>query len=154
VLLAEELRRASANPEHDAAELFRRMCFNALISNIDDHPRNHAIIAKNRDWKLSPAYDLTPATPVSIERRDLALSIGDAGRYANAENILSQSLCFLLKREPLRLSHPVPGIMRSKLCSLGKMVGVAGFEPTTSSSRTKRASQAALHPDLRGQLTK
>ncbi len=75
------------------------MCFNALISNIDDHPRNHAIIATDRDWKLSPAYDLTPATPVSMERRDLALSIGDAGRYANAENILSQSLRFLLKRE-------------------------------------------------------
>ena len=99
VLLAEELRRTSANPEHDATELFRRMCFNALISNIDDHPRNHAIIAKDREWKLSPAYDLTPATPISMERRDLALNIGDAGRYANAENILSQSLRFLLKRE-------------------------------------------------------
>jgi hypothetical protein len=30
-----------------APELFRRMVFNALISNIDDHPRNHAVIAKN-----------------------------------------------------------------------------------------------------------
>lgn len=28
------------------------------------------------------------------------------------------------------------------------MIGVAGFEPTTSSSRTKRASQAALHPEI------
>ena len=39
------------------------MSFNALISNIDDHPRNHALIAKDTDWKLSPAYDLTPAGP-------------------------------------------------------------------------------------------
>jgi serine/threonine protein kinase HipA of HipAB toxin-antitoxin module len=30
----------------NAAELFRRMCFSALISNIDGHPRNHALIAK------------------------------------------------------------------------------------------------------------
>ena len=102
LLLSEELRRVSANPVGDATELFKRMCFNALISNIDDHPRNHAIIAKDREWRLSPAYDLTPATPVSIERRDLALSVGDAGRYANAENILSQSLRFLLKREEAR----------------------------------------------------
>ena len=73
VLLAEEIRRVSAEPQKDAPELFRRMTFNALISNIDDHPRNHAILAKKRDWKLSPAYDLVPTTPVSLERRDLAL---------------------------------------------------------------------------------
>jgi serine/threonine-protein kinase HipA len=99
VLMAEELRRVSANPKQDAAELFRRMAFNALISNIDDHPRNHAIIAKAREWKLSPAYDLMPSTPVSLERRDLALSCGDWGRYAHAENLLSQSRRFYLRRE-------------------------------------------------------
>lgn len=98
VLLAEELRRASAEPARDAAELFRRMCFNALISNTDDHPRNHAMIARDRDWRLSPAYDLTPFTPVSQERRDLALTIGDEGRVATALNLLSQSERFLLRR--------------------------------------------------------
>ena len=96
VLLAEEVRRACANPGTHAAELFRRMCFNALISNIDDHPRNHALIARERDWQLSPAYDLTPATPISLERRDLALECGDEGRFANARNLLTQSERFLL----------------------------------------------------------
>ncbi len=99
VLLAEELRRASAEPKKDAAELFQRMCFNALVSNTDDHPRNHALIARNRDWRLSPAYDITPTSPVSIERRDLALICGDNGRYAHADNLLSQSARFLLKDE-------------------------------------------------------
>jgi serine/threonine-protein kinase HipA len=98
VLMVEELRRISAEPEKDAAELFRRMLFNALISNIDDHPRNHAVIAKNKDWRLSPAYDLTPGSSISSDHRDLALVCGDAGRYANAENLLSQSARFLLKR--------------------------------------------------------
>ena len=97
VLLAEEVRRVSADPAQNAAELFRRMCFNALISNIDDHPRNHALIAKETEWKLSPAYVLTPAIPVSMERRDLALECGDAGRFANAGNLLSQSARFLLE---------------------------------------------------------
>jgi serine/threonine-protein kinase HipA len=96
VLLAEELRRASADPKHDASELFRRMCYNALISNSDDHPRNHALIARERDWRLSPAYDLTPTTPISLERRDLALTIGDAGRIATVANLCSQSPRFLL----------------------------------------------------------
>jgi len=99
ILLCEELRRVVAQPKKDAAELFRRMCFNALISNIDDHPRNHALIAKNLDWQLSPAYDLTPSPVVSQDRRDLAMSCGDQGRFANANNILSQCSRFLLDKD-------------------------------------------------------
>jgi serine/threonine-protein kinase HipA len=99
VILVEEMRRIVAEPKKDARELFRRVCFNALISNIDDHPRNHAFIAKDEDWKLSPAYDLTPAPLVAQERRDLAMQCGDMGRYANAKNILSQHARFLLKED-------------------------------------------------------
>lgn len=99
IFLVEELRRVSVQAKQDATELFRRMCFNALISNTDDHPRNHALIAKDKDWKLSPAYDLTPTSPVSLERRDLALICGDQGRYASARNLVSQSNRFLIERE-------------------------------------------------------
>jgi serine/threonine-protein kinase HipA len=99
VLLAEELRRIVAEPKKDARELFRRMCFNALISNLDDHPRNHAFLARGKDWALSPAYDLTPSPVVSQERRDLAMECGDLGRYANRKNLLSQHARFLLARE-------------------------------------------------------
>ena len=98
-VLVEELRRMSAAPGENAVELFRRMCFNALISNIDDHPRNHAVIAREHDWEISPAYDLTPFAPVSIERRDLAMICGDAGRHANAANLLSQANRFLLDKD-------------------------------------------------------
>lgn len=96
VLLAEELRRISQRPKDDAPELFKRMCFNALISNSDDHPRNHAVIAMDNDWRLSPAYDLTPAPQISMERRDLALACGDLGRLAHADNLRSQSARFLV----------------------------------------------------------
>ncbi|MGT2437427.1 type II toxin-antitoxin system HipA family toxin [Bradyrhizobium betae] len=96
VLLSEELRRVVREPKRDAAELFRRMTFNALISNLDDHPRNHALIARERAWQLSPAYDLTPSPVIAQERRDLAMVVGDQGRFANATNILSQHARFLL----------------------------------------------------------
>ena len=99
LILVEALRRVVHDPKRDARELFRRICFNALISNLDDHPRNHAILAKERPWGLSPAYDLTPSAPVSAERRDLAMECGDQGRYANATNILSQHARFLLDRD-------------------------------------------------------
>jgi serine/threonine-protein kinase HipA len=98
VIFVEEMRRIVAEPKKDARELFRRVCFNALISNIDDHPRNHAVIAKEKDWKLSPAYDLTPSPVIAQERRDLAMDCGDQGRYANAKNILSQHARFLLEK--------------------------------------------------------
>jgi serine/threonine-protein kinase HipA len=99
ILLVEEMRRVVSDPKGDARELFRRIVFNALISNIDDHPRNHALIAPGRYWMLSPAYDLTPAPLIGQDRRDLAMQCGDQGRFANAENILSQHARFLLERE-------------------------------------------------------
>lgn len=97
VLMADELRRIVVEAKKDAPELFRRMVFNALISNIDDHPRNHAVIAKEREWKLSPAYDLTPSPVIAQDHRDLAMEIGDQGRFANAKNLLSQHTRFLLE---------------------------------------------------------
>ncbi|MBA3993488.1 MAG: type II toxin-antitoxin system HipA family toxin, partial [Cyanobacteria bacterium DS2.3.42] len=99
VLMAEELRRVVAVPKRDAAELFRRICFNALISNTDDHPRNHALIAFDKEWKLSPAYDLTPSLAISRERRDLSMDCGDFGRFANARNLLTQCSRFLLDQD-------------------------------------------------------
>jgi len=126
VLLAEELRRVCAEPRQSTAELFRRMCFNALISNVDDHPRNHAVLARAADWSLSPAYDLTPAVPVSLERRDLAMECGDAGRFANAENLLSQSARFLLDGVEARaLVDAMEAQVRSSWYAMARAAGVS-----------------------------
>ena len=57
------------------------------------------LIAKDKHWRLSPAYDLTPAPVIAKERRDMAMACGDMGRFANAKNILSQHARFLLKEE-------------------------------------------------------
>jgi HipA-like C-terminal domain len=78
------------------------MAFNSLISNTDDHPRNHAVIAPDNDWRLSPVYDLVPFRAVSFERRDLARRNADLGRYANARNLISQCARFLFTREKRR----------------------------------------------------
>jgi serine/threonine-protein kinase HipA len=126
VLLAEELRRISAQPKTDAPELFKRMCFNALISNTDDHPRNHAVIAMDKEWKLSPAYDLTPSTPVSIERRDLALACGDMGRYAHADNLLSQSARFLVTAdEAIAIIDTMEQTVRASWYDIARKEGVS-----------------------------
>ncbi len=129
VLLVEELRRASAKPQDDAQELFRRMVFNALISNNDDHPRNHALLAKDADWRLSPAYDLTPAPLISLERRDLAMACGDYGRIASAQNLLSQSGRFLLDPEEANhLMKTMIDTVRSSWHKTLRSVGVSENE--------------------------
>jgi serine/threonine-protein kinase HipA len=126
VLLAEALRRVVARAAQDAPELFRRMVFNALISNTDDHPRNHAVIALDVDWALSPAYDLTPATPVSLERRDLAMDCGDDGRRAQAANLLSQSARFLLTVEQARATvDEMEQLVRGSWYEVARRAGVS-----------------------------
>ena len=101
-LLADELRRWSEKPDEDRIELFRRIVFNAAVTNNDDHPRNHAVRRTARGWRLSPAYDLVPAPMVSLERRDLAMTIGAYGRTASVYNLLSQCQRFGLTTEAAR----------------------------------------------------
>jgi len=102
-LLADNLRRWSSKPDADCAELFRRMVFNAAVTNNDDHPRNHALLRRQKGWRLSPAYDLVPAPLVSLERRDLALTVGDYGRTASFYNLLSQAGRFGLSATAARV---------------------------------------------------
>lgn len=98
VLLADELRRWVTNPVEDVHELFGRMVFNALISNIDDHPRNHALIAEGASWRLSPAYDLTPSPAPSTER-DLAMEVCLSSRRATRANLIRDCGHFRLTKQ-------------------------------------------------------
>ena len=98
-LLADELRRWSVKSNDDRRELFLRMVFNAMVTNNDDHPRNHALLHTKGGWRLSPAYDIVPVAMVSVERRDLALEVGRFGRAASLYNILSQCEAFGLTKE-------------------------------------------------------
>jgi serine/threonine-protein kinase HipA len=126
LLFVEELRRLSGNPQADAQELFRRMVFNALISNTDDHPRNHAVIAPGAAWRLAPAYDLTPTPLVSVERRDLAMTVGNMGRRASAANLLSECARFLLKPEEAgRIIDEMESIVRTRWYEVARREGVS-----------------------------
>lgn len=46
--------------ERNLEELYRRVAFNILIGNTDDHFRNHGFLLTRKGWELSPAYDLNP----------------------------------------------------------------------------------------------
>lgn len=75
------------------------MVFNAMVTNNDDHPRNHALLHTKGGWRLSPAYDIVPVPMISVERRDLALEVGRYGRAASMYNLLSRCEAFGLNAE-------------------------------------------------------
>lgn len=56
------LRAHSADPQADFEELYRRLVFTILVSNKDDHLKNHGFIyAGQGRWRLSPVFDVNPA---------------------------------------------------------------------------------------------
>lgn len=97
--LADELQRYSADPRTDKADLFRRVVFNALVSNTDDHPRNHCLVARGTEFRLAPAYDLTPAPRIGSHEIHLAMRTGRAGTIARRQNIVASSGVFGLSAE-------------------------------------------------------
>ena len=60
--IADLIRQISSNPIEDLQELWRRIVFTILVSNTDDHLKNHGFIyAGNDRWRLSPAFDINPS---------------------------------------------------------------------------------------------
>ena len=71
--LVDLLQSRGANTRADCVQLFRRVIFNILIHNTDDHLRNHGFFIDRNGIRLSPAYDVNP----SIERQELRLAINE-----------------------------------------------------------------------------
>ncbi|MCM0754206.1 type II toxin-antitoxin system HipA family toxin [Desulfovibrio aminophilus] len=102
--IVESLYEYGAEPERDTSELWRRMVFNILVSNVDDHLRNHGFLHVGAEgWELAPAFDLeiTPAdikNPVNHQTSILPGAVGDA----SVENALQAAPDFLLSLEEAR----------------------------------------------------
>lgn len=75
--LADALRQHGGSPAEDCADLWRRIVFNIMIANTDDHLRNHGFLYGKGGWRLAPAYDLNPM-PMDIRPRVLSLAIDEA----------------------------------------------------------------------------
>jgi len=77
VELAQVLRRISVQPEADLHELYRRMVFNLVAGNSDDHVKNHGVLlAGNGRYRLAPAFDLVMQLGANTGYQLLALLPG------------------------------------------------------------------------------
>ncbi len=81
--IVDALRQHGAAPKEDMEQLWRRLVFSILISNTDDHLRNHGFLyAGQAGWRLSPAYDLNPV-PVDVKPRILTTAINEDDNTAS-----------------------------------------------------------------------
>jgi len=81
--IVDALRQHGAAPKADMEALWRRLVFNILISNTDDHLRNHGFLYEGQGgWRLSPAYDLNPV-PTDIKPRILTTAITEDDNTAS-----------------------------------------------------------------------
>ena len=86
--IAAVIGERSATATGDQRQLWRRMAFSVLISNTDDHLRNHGFLHGNGDsWALSPAFDLNPNPAPGP--KDLSTAIDLTDRRASVDTLLS-----------------------------------------------------------------
>jgi serine/threonine-protein kinase HipA len=76
----------------DLEQLFRRVVFNVLIGNRDDHLRNHGFIREPSGWRLSPAFDMNPS-PNKIEH---ALTFNGSSAEPSIELVMGTSMFYRL----------------------------------------------------------
>lgn len=100
--LVDALRQHGAAPQEDMRALWRRIVFSILISNTDDHLRNHGFLYHGNDgWRLSPAYDLNPV-PTDIKPRVLTLAINEEDTTASLSTAMEVAGYFDLEEPQAR----------------------------------------------------
>ncbi len=139
--MVDELSEHGANTKADSAELYRRMIFNILISNVDDHLRNHGFLwAGNNGWVLSPAYDLNP-TPTDVKPRILSTNISLEEGTCSIDLALSQAELFGLGLKAAHIIISQVAVAVTTWRDIAKSVGVGKAEQD-------RMSSAFEHDDL------
>ncbi len=95
--IADALRQNGAAPREDMRELWGRIVFSVLISNTDDHLRNHGFLYEGRNgWRLSPLYDVNPV-PADLRPRVLTTAINEDDGTASLDLALEVAPYFGLK---------------------------------------------------------
>jgi serine/threonine-protein kinase HipA len=129
----------------DRAELFRRMIFNILVSNDDDHLRNHAFLyeSKTQGWRLSPVYDVVPRPSASHERF-LHLGVGPQGRVSTLDNALAGCAQFGLSsaQAAVLIDQIVYTVREWKGCF--EALAVPGLQIDKVNSAFRRASEIGM----------
>jgi len=139
------LRQHGAAPKEDMHALWRRIVFSILISNTDDHLRNHGFLwAGPAGWRLSPAYDLNPA-PTDIKPRVLTTTIDLDDGAASLKLALQVASYFELGESE---AHKIAGHVGQAVATWRREAKKLGLTP----AEIDRIASAFEHEDLKAAL--
>lgn len=139
--IMDALRRYGAAPTIDGVELWRRIVFNILISNTDDHLRNHGFLYQGQDgWRLSPVYDVNP-TPADIKERVLTTAIDEEDGTASLDLAMSVAEIFGISHNQARAIAGEIGASVNTWRDVANSLGLKNAE-------IERMASAFEHSDL------
>lgn len=143
--IVDALTQHGAQAKTDAHALYRRVVFNVLISNVDDHLRNHGFLWLDKTgWSLSPAYDLNP-TPVDLKARVLTTNIDLNEGTCSLDLLEAASEYFALTLPQARTIIKEVATVTATWRDTAKTVGARPAE-------INRMASAFQHDDLRQAL--
>jgi len=124
-----------ASVKADLEQLWRRVVFNILVSNTDDHLRNHGFLLTNHGWELSPAYDMNP----NEMGNGLTLHISENSNEQDISLALETATHYKLKNDE---AEKIINDMQREIAKwriVAKKVGIS----STEIEQTKRAFRDA-----------
>jgi len=140
------LRQYGAAPKEDMHALWRRIALSILISNTDDHLRNHGFLyAGPAGWRLAPAYDLNPV-PIDIKPRVLATAIDLDDGTASLQSLLEVASYFELGPDE---AHKIAAEVGKAVATWRKVASKLGLAET----EIDRMASAFEHEDLKAALS-
>lgn len=143
--MVDALGSHGAQATRDAQALYRRVAFNVLVSNVDDHLRNHGFLRLGpAGWSLSPAYDLNPV-PADLKARVLSTRIDLAEATCSLDLLEASSGYFALTLAKARAILKEVATATAAWRTVAKEVGARSAE-------IQRMASAFEHEDLRRAL--
>jgi serine/threonine-protein kinase HipA len=152
--IADVIEQRSPDPAADLAELWRRIAFSILISNTDDHLRNHGFLhQRSGSWALSPAFDLNPNPAPGPKQLSTAIDLTDT--TASVDTLMSVAGRFGLDAGAAlsvlaEVTHAVAAWRDVAVACGLQQEDLEAMEPAFEHAETERAR--ALTADLLGDL--
>lgn len=126
--LADMTRQHSVSVTTELSELFRRIAFNILVSNTDDHLKNHGFLYDGKGkWRMAPAYDVNPSPH---RQKTLKTAIADPqDPNASIDLLMDHAFYFDLdKDDAARIVSGMAKIIGSRWKYLAREAGMTSVE--------------------------
>jgi serine/threonine-protein kinase HipA len=120
--LAQVIRKISINPAHDLEQLYRRMIFNLVVDNTDDHVKNHGMLhAGNGRYRLAPAFDVVMQLK-NMGYQELAIAAGN--HLSSIRLAIEAAPYFGFKKEGAEnIIHTIQEIAHRELAAIAEHFG-------------------------------